>query len=268
VPRAHAGASSASPVASGRDAAPLSTADLAAARAAGTPGLVALAQRFPDEPRVLQALGTTQVRDGDLASGLRTLRHLLEVAPDARADRDVQQAMVELTNGPPEVATDAFDVARTRMGSAGADLIFDLSQNATGKYAKDHAASALDDQALMKTASRALIVADDLRRKNPCQRRASIAKAAAEGDARAVPFLKQMTATRPCGGLSALFRGGECPVNTCVTAADRTAVAAAVAAIEKRDPAARAAASTAAPSASVAAPPATASAKSGGAGLR
>jgi hypothetical protein len=197
------------------------------------------------------------------------LRHLLDVAPDVRAERDVQQALIDLANGPPEVAADAFDLLRTRMGSAGPDLIFDLSQSATGKYAKEHAAGALDDQALMKTASRALLVADELRRKTACQRRASIAKAAAEGDARAVPFLKQMSATRPCGGFSSLFRGGgECVVNTCVTAQDRTAIVAAVAAIEKRDPSARAAAPTAAPSASAAAPPATASARSGGAGLR
>jgi hypothetical protein len=265
---AASGSAAVAPRTTARETPSLSASELETARAAGAPALVALAKRFPDDPLVLQALGVAQVRDKDLAGGARTLRHLLEVSPNAGAEREVREALIDVANGPPEVAADAFDLLRTRMGSAGVDLIFDLSQSATGKYAKEHAASALDDQALMKTASRALLVADELRRKAPCQRRASVAKAAAEGDARSIPLLKQMIATRPCGGITALFRGNECAVNTCMTPQDRTSVAAAVAAIEKRDPAGRAVAPAASASASAAAPPGTASAKSGGAGLR
>jgi hypothetical protein len=229
----------------------LSAAELAAARVTGTPGLLALALRFPNDPAVLLALGVAQVREKDLASGVRTLRRVLDASPDARADRDLQQALLDVANGPPEIAPEAFDLLQTRMGSAGPDLLFDLSQTATGKYAKEHVTAALDDAALMKGASRALLVADELRRKTPCQRRSTVSRAAADGDARSLPFLRQMVATRPCGGFTALFRGSDCPVNVCLNLQDRASVAAAVAAIEKRDPAAKAPApSAAAPAAS------------------
>jgi hypothetical protein len=122
------------------------------------------------------------------------------------------------------------------MGSVGPDLLFDLVQNATGKYAKEHAAPALDDPATMKAASRALLVADELRRRAPCARKATVPKAAAEGDARSLPFLRQMTATKPCGGITAFFRGPDCAAYPCFSPQERTSIAAAIAGIEKRDP--------------------------------
>jgi hypothetical protein len=254
----------------------LTAAELEEARASGVDALTTLARRFPDDPGVLQALGTALVRERkDGAGAVRTLRRLLEVAPDTKGDREVQQALLELANGPPEVAADAFEVLRTRMGALGPDLVFELAQNATGKYAKEHAANALDDPALMKAASRALLVADDLRRRAPCARRGMMARVASEGDGRSVPFLRQMIATKPCGGLTAIFRGADCPVHTCITSQDRSAVGAAIATIEKRDtasvdvrppgsPSAKAPASIApapAPAPSTASP-------GGGAGLR
>lgn len=219
-----------------------SAAELEAARAGGTEALAALAKRFPDDAEVLRALGLAQTREKkDLPGALKTLRRLLETrGAEPPVDREVQQAFVELANGPPEVAADALEILRTRMGSAGPDLVFDLVQGATGKYAKEHAAAALDDPGLMKAASRALVIADELRRKQACSRKASIAKAAAEGDARALQYLRPLVATRQCGGLVGLLRGPECPVFACLSPADRAAIAAAIAAIEKRDPAARA----------------------------
>src|SRR5262249_8977336 len=177
---------------------------------------------------VLQALGTSLAHGGkDPAGAIRALRHLLEVAPETRSDQTVQQALLDLANGPAaETATEAFDVIRNQMGSVGPDLVFELAQNATRKYAKEHAPAALDDAALMKAASPGLLIADELRRKTPCARKGSVPKAAAEGDARALPFLRQMVATRPCGGIAALFRGGECPPLACRNPPDRAAVGA------------------------------------------
>jgi hypothetical protein len=245
----------------------LSAAELEEARVSGVDALTALARRFPDDPGVLQALGTALVRDRkDGPGAVRTLRRLLEVAPDTRGDRDVQQALLELANGAPEVAADTFEVIRTRMGGLAPDLMFELAQNATGKYAKEHALAALDDPALMKGASRALLVADDLRRRTPCARKGVVARAASEGDARSVPLLRQMIATKPCGGITALFRGADCPANPCISPQDRSTIAAAIASIEKRD----SSVGTHAPKAPASSPvaPTPAPSPGGGAGLR
>jgi hypothetical protein len=230
----------------------LSAAQLEAARTGGAEALAALAKRFPDDPAVLQALGVAQAREKDLAAALRTIRRLLEVAPDTKAEKDVQQALIEIANGPPEVAAEAFDTLRTRMGSHGPDLVFDLVQNATGKYAKEHAGPALDDPALMKGASKGLLIADELRRKPACTRKPLVARAAAEGDGRSLPYLRPLVANKPCGFMG-ILRGADCGY-ACFTPADRTSISAAIASIEKRDPGA-AAPPPSAPSASASSPP-------------
>src|SRR6202012_5295005 len=114
-------------------------------------------------------------------------------------------------------------------------------QVATDKYAKDHAAAALADPEVMKSASKALLVAEDLRRTLPCARKTLVARARAAGDGRSLPFLRPLVATKNCaggglGGLASLFRGGgggDC--YTCLTPRDRTSIGSAVAAIEKRE---------------------------------
>src|SRR5262249_37842227 len=66
----------------------LSAAELEEARASGVDALTMLARRFPDDPGVLQTLGTALVRDRkDWPGAVRTLRRLLEVAPDTKGDR-------------------------------------------------------------------------------------------------------------------------------------------------------------------------------------
>jgi hypothetical protein len=230
----------------------LSAAELEAARVGGADAVAALARRFPNDPGVLQALGVALAHDKkDFAGALRAIRRLLEVAPDTKADKEVQQALVEIANGPSEVAADAFDTMKTKMGSFGPDLVFELAQSATGKYAKEHAGPALDDPALMKAASKALLVADELRRKSACARKPVVRRAATDGDARSLAYLRPLVATKPCGGFLGRLMGGECGGPACITPPDRKEINAAIAAIEKRDPNA----AKAAPATSASAPP-------------
>jgi hypothetical protein len=207
-----------------------SASELDAARLGGADTLAALAQRFPEDPRVLEALCVAQTRDKkDYAGALRVLRHLFEVAPARRGDAEVREVLIDIANGPADTASEAFEIMKAKMGTYGPDALFDLLQLASGKYAKEHVAAALGDPEVAKSASKALLVADDLRRTLPCARKALIGRATAEGDGRSLPYLKPMLAAN-CRGM---FRPAEC--FQCFSASERAAIAAAIEAIEKRE---------------------------------
>jgi hypothetical protein len=213
--------------------------ELDAARLGGPSALVALAQRYPEEAPVLQALAFADVHDQkDFLAAIRALRHLVEIAPEKSADKEVQQLVIDVANGPADAAEEAFDVLKTKMRSHGPDILYDLISSATGKYAKEHAAGALSEPAAQKNATKALLIAEELRRNLPCGRRLLISRAAADGDARSLPYLKQIIPAKSCrggGGFVGLFRGPECHQLECYTPADRAAVTSAIDAIEKRE---------------------------------
>jgi len=203
---------------------------LDAARLGGADTLAALAQQYPEDSQLLEALCAAEVREKkDYATALRVLSHLLDVAPDKKRDAEVREVLIDIANGPPEVASEAFEIMKTKMGTEGPDILYDLLQLSNGKYAKEHVASALTDPETMKSASKALLIADELRRALPCSRKALLGRAAAEGDGRSVPSLRQMVATN----CRAFFRGAEC--YQCFTPQDRAAITAAIEAIEKRE---------------------------------
>lgn len=204
--------------------------EIDAARLGGVDTLAALAQRFPEDPRVLQALCVAQARDKkDYAGALRVLRHLFEVAPDRKGDAEVRTVILDIANGPSDTAAEAFEIMKAKMGTYGPDALFELLQNPSGKYAKEHVAAALGDPEVAKSASKALLIADDLRRTLPCARKALVSRAASEADGRSLPYLKQMLASN-CKGI---FRAAEC--FQCFSATERAAIAAAIEAIEKRE---------------------------------
>jgi hypothetical protein len=217
----------------------LSAAELDAARIGGPQALAALAQRYPEEPSVLQALCNAQVHDTkDLLGAVRVLRHLIEIAPERAGDKDVQTLVIDVANGPADAAEEAFDLLKSKMGSHGPDILYELIGAATGKYAKEHVAGALADPAVQKQATKALLIADELRVKLPCGRKPLIARAATDGDARSLPWLTQILPAKTCkggGGLVGLFRGPSCRPLECYTPSERTGVANAIEAIEKRD---------------------------------
>ncbi len=202
--------------------------EIDSARLGGADSLAILAQRYPEDARVLEALAVAQVRDKkDYGGALRALRQLLQVAPQTSADADVRQALIEIANGPADVAAEAFELMKTKLGPAGPDVLYELVQASSGKYAKEHAAGALAE--VMKSASKALVVADELRRSLPCARKAFVSRAAADGDGRSLPHLRQMVANN-CRGL---LHGAEC--FQCFTPQERAAISSAIETIEKRE---------------------------------
>jgi hypothetical protein len=214
----------------------LSVAELDAAKLAGADALTALAQRFPTEPTVLQALAVALAEKKDFTAAMRVVGRLFEIAPDRKADKAIQQVIVEVANGPADTAASAFEMLRTRMEAHGPDVLFELVLGGTSTYAKQHAGLALADSAVMKLATPALAIAEDLRHNRPCARKALLVRASADGDVRALPYLRPLVATKGCGGnfVSQLLRsGGEC--YSCFTPADRNAIANAIDTIDKRD---------------------------------
>ena len=210
--------------------------ELDAARLGGAGALRSLAQRFPEDPGVLQALAIAEARDAtsdERAAAVDVLRHLLEIAPGRRADKDVQAVLMELASGPADRAPEALALLETRMGAYGPDMLYELRERAaSSKATKDRAAESLAKPEVLKLASKALRVAEELRARPGCNRKELIPRVAADGDHRALPFLKPLLAQN-CGGGFPFFKSTEC--FACFSATDRKDIAAAIAAIEKRD---------------------------------
>ena len=205
-----------------------SSADLDAARAGGLVALGPLAQRFPSDVAVLEALMIAHASDkAGYSAAIGVARRLVEVAPTMTTDADVRRVLLLAANGPPDVAAQAFELLATRMGSAGPDLLFELvTTPSTAKPQKDRAAKQLDDPAVRALASPALLVALELRAALPCGRKPLLARARENGDARSLGYLKPMLPTTGCG----FFRRGDC--YDCF--ANRAELKEAIAAIEGR----------------------------------
>jgi hypothetical protein len=182
--------------------------ELASARLVGLVALGPLAQRFPGDPAVLEALMLAHAADkAGYAAAIGVARRLLDVSPKAATDEDVRRVLLLAANGSPDVAAQAFELIATRMGSAGPDLLFELmTTSATAKYPKERAAKQLDDPAVRALASPALLVALELRAVLPCARKPLLARARDAADARALAYLKPLVATTGCG----FFRRGDC----------------------------------------------------------
>ena len=221
------------------------SADLAAARLAGTDALAQLAQRYPEDPAVLRELFLAQARSPKAhAAALRAARRLLEASRDAGDDDDVRRALLSLANGPSDTATVALDLIANEMGKRGVELLFEVA-NGSVQLSKAKAGKLLADPEIRKNATPALLIANDLRASLPCARKTLLARAKEEGDARSLSYLRPLT-NAGCGG-GFFRRGQEC--YRCFTPAERIEIKAVIGAIEARSPAA-APSATAVPSAS------------------
>jgi hypothetical protein len=220
---------------SGPRSARASVADLDAARLVGVPALSRLAERYPKDPAILKALFLAHAGDrAGHGDAVRVAGRLFELSPEAAGDEEIQRALATIANGPADSAAAAFELLATRMGSHGPDVLFDLLGRASAsQYAKDRAGALLQDPDVKGRASPTLLVAYDLRASKPCARRALFARAREHGDERALASLKPLTSTAGCGGLTSIFRGGDC-YSACLGAKGVAELKEAIAAIEAR----------------------------------
>jgi hypothetical protein len=181
--------------------------ELRAARAKGVLALEKLSKQYPRDAEVLRTLLTAYSRQRSQVAAMGVAGRLLEAAPRAAEESEVQQAIMMAANGPPDVSSDALKLLATKMGSRGVDLLYDLlTAPRIGKLTKERASELLRDAAVRERATPALVVALELRSALPCARKALLARAREHGDARALAFLKPLTATSGCG----ILRRSDC----------------------------------------------------------
>lgn len=205
-----------------------SAAELDAARTGGLVALGPLAQKYPSDPAVLKALLLAHASDkAGYSAAIGVARRLFDVTPLATSDIDVRRVILLATNGPSDVATQAFELISTAMGPAGPDLLFELvTTTTTAKSPKERAAKQLEAPAVRALASPALLIALELRAALPCARKPLFSRARDSGDARSLTYLKQLLPTTGCG----LFRRSDC--YECLS--NRAELKEAIAAIEAR----------------------------------
>ncbi|MDC0745958.1 hypothetical protein [Polyangium mundeleinium] len=174
--------------------------ELSAAREKGPAALATLAERYPEDPAVLKALVSAYTRDkANYAKSMTTVRKLLAVAPDMARDPDVKQALLLVANGPVDVAATALDIMGKEMGARGPELLYELlSASGLGKFPKERATRLFTDPQVKEIAGPGLLIANDLRAATGCDRKKLFARAAKEGDDRALAHLKPLLATKGC----------------------------------------------------------------------
>ena len=221
-----------------------SRAELDAAGLGGAEAIAELAQRFPEDPAVIEALFLAEARDKkSYGAAVRAARRLLDLKPDAAANDEVRRALITIANGPTDTAVVALDLMATELGQRGAEMLFEVASGNV-LLSKTKAAALLADPAVKRHATPALIIANELRAALPCARKALLARARTDADARSLPFLKPLVGTA-CGGgggggLRGFFGraagngGGEC--YRCFSPAERADIQSIVTAIEAHAP--------------------------------
>jgi serine/threonine protein kinase len=184
-----------------KSAAHASIDELTAANAKGIPGLLPLAERYPEDPEVLRPLlYAFASRATGLADAMATAGRLLKVAPEDARDSDLRYLVRKAATSPGEASRIAFELMSDSMGTTGPDLLYDLFV-AEPRVARQ-AELLLNSPKVQMHFSPALAVAYDLRRASTCASRvALLARAAALGDRRSVAILSPLSASskRGCG---------------------------------------------------------------------
>lgn len=212
-----------------------SAVELEQARASGVPALSGLAARYPDDPAVVRALLFAQASARLPAADVTaTAVRLIELAPASARDPLLVDIVVQAALGPSssQGAAKALDLLVTKLGPAGYDRLTVIATTSTvSAAARDRAAELLAIPRVRAVGSPAALVAEDLRRAKPCDRKSLFERAGDAGDARALPYLKPLAVTNGCK--SGLFgMGGRVDCYPCL--GNRAGLNEAIEAIEKR----------------------------------
>jgi hypothetical protein len=166
---------------------------LAAAIAEGSEALKSLSRSYPDDPEVLRALVLAYAsRANTLVDAVETTKRLLKVAPEQRQDADLRYIIGKAAQAKGKVSDKAFSVLQDHMGSAGADLLYDLMLRKPALASR--AGAALIQMRKRKQFSSALAIAYDLRHAPTCKSRLPLLPRAEKlGDERSIAVLAGLT---------------------------------------------------------------------------
>jgi serine/threonine-protein kinase len=186
--------------------------EVRAAAQKGVSALSALRERAPRDPRVLRALARAHLDAKSAGDAIKAWSDLIEVDPSAASDKSVREGVMSAASQE-SAADQTLPVLEAGLGELGPDVLYDLTLAKGGAKVAKRAQESIDKPAVIARASKALKVALELRaarRLTPgeaCRvRRELFARAKEEGDARALPYLSELTSTRGCGFL----RRGDC----------------------------------------------------------
>jgi hypothetical protein len=187
--------------------------ELTLANTKGIPGLLPLAERYPEDPDVLRPLLTAFAsRATGLADAMAVAERLLKVAPEDARDTDLRYLVRKAATTPGEASRIALLIMTDLMGTTGPDLLYDLF--VTEPKLARQAEQLLASPKVQMHFTPALAIAYDLRRANSCAARVPLlGRAAALGDRRSVAVLSPLSAgsKRGCGRLKRSPCSPACP---------------------------------------------------------
>jgi hypothetical protein len=172
----------------------------------GEPAALVEIQQVPERKRTAQtqlALGLGYLSSGRIEAGLEALALALEAEPELASDAEVLRAV----RGAADDAAGrdrALELAATRLGAGGVDVLFDVWSSTPGKTPATRAARKwLDTDAVRASASPAARVALEIRDVKDCAAAAEIVVRAEEaGDARSLRSLQRFQSKTGCGFLT------------------------------------------------------------------
>jgi hypothetical protein len=179
-------------------------AQLEQASALGLPGLLSLAQQFPQDPQVQRAVAHSYVVQKNGVEALRWLAKAAALAESSIAESELSQATT-LALSTPESAEAAIALLESDLGARGVDILYTLATRPTQSRIKQRSSLSLAKPEVRAHASRAVLLALDLRAAEQCAaKRALLPRAAADGDQRTLEQLKALLQTRSCGPMGLL----------------------------------------------------------------
>ncbi len=181
-------------------AAPQLQQQLAAARQQGVRGLKDLAAQFPAEGKVHAELSLLHAKEGRYQEAVDSASVALALDPKLNENPKIAGALFRAAQST-DARASTFRLLSGPMGSSGVGIIYDLASfQGIHPSVQQRAQSALMDEELRAQATPALRLVLELQRGPKCDHILELVEQASlVGDARAVPYLNQLEATKGCG---------------------------------------------------------------------
>jgi hypothetical protein len=154
-------------------------------------------------------------RANGLVDAMTIAKRLLDVAPEQAQDKDVRFLVKRAAATPGQASAIAFPLLSESMGSAGPDLLYELTL--TDARASVKADELLASEPVRAKSTPALLIANDLRKAASCSARVPLLeRAIAVGDERSAAVLAPLGATtkKGCGKKKKLPCPAVCPAES------------------------------------------------------
>jgi hypothetical protein len=151
-------------------------------------------------------------RANGLVDAMTFAKRLFAVAPQEAQDKDVRFLVKRAAATPGQASALAFPLMAESMGSAGPDLLYELTL--TDARAAARADELLASESVRARATPALLIANDLRKAASCSARVPLLERAIEvGDERSAAILAPLGAStkKGCGKRKRLPCPAQCP---------------------------------------------------------